>query len=223
MSGNSEKKLSNCTYIAFDKRRKRIMRQASAQGAPKYTLRTRPFLLKDMVTLFYSQASKTRPKRYSTAKQMEFYKKVYNKPFFAPYVYCISSEPNDSYAMSVGVFLMIRAIEVKRKEEQLDEKQREMLAGKSLPIWHTIVGGFGDPLLNKNKNPSMLILSNVPGGRQSTQHKMEKLRDILEVYSHIPRIVLTTNTDPVTMFEDELHYPINYATYLTTNLREEEV
>ena len=66
------------------------------------------------------------------------------------------------------------------------------------------------------EKPSLLVLSNVPSN--STNVKLEKLRDILESYSSVPRIVVTTGEDPITFFNQKLFLPLNYACYLTTSL-----
>ncbi len=103
-----------------------------------------------------------------------------------------------------------------------------------LPLWHKVYGGFKDDLRDDgvNTKPSLLILTNVLVN--STNMKIEKLRDILEKYDDIPRIVVISGNrsieadiskypvgsipcagvDPITFFATKLQYPLNHGFYL---------
>ena len=64
---------------------------------------------------------------------------------------------------------------------------------------------------------SMLILSNF--NTESTPLKVEKLRDILERYSNIPRIVVLGGIDPFTFFATRLNYPLDACLQLGADNR----
>jgi len=59
----------------------------------------------------------------------------------------------------------------------------------------------------------MLVITNV--GVDSSQVKLEKLRDILEKYDSIPRIVVVNGVDPVSFFAERVRLPLKYAFYLS--------
>jgi hypothetical protein len=129
-------------------------------------------------------------------------------PFYGPYVCCISGRPNDMRAKLLAATMMIRAIEI-----QPTIKRRSM-SQRSLPLWHTVTGNFQNPLIEKNyERPSFLVLANIP--MTATQVKLEKLRDILESFSDIPRIVVSVGEDPLTFFNSKLFLPLNHCFYLT--------
>jgi hypothetical protein len=82
--------------------------------------------------------------------------------------------------------------------------------------WHSIYGGLSDNLRDTENPPELkdcrlLILSNVDAN--SIEFKLEKTRDILDKYSHIPRILAVGGVDPVTFSKRSLHVLPNYFVY----------
>jgi hypothetical protein len=78
-----------------------------------------------------------------------------------------------------------------------------------------LTGGWHDRLRDgADDQPSMLILSNVTV--TSTNAKLEKLRDLLEMYAHIPRVVVVTGEDPLSFANTKLFLPVNHVLHLTT-------
>jgi hypothetical protein len=78
-----------------------------------------------------------------------------------------------------------------------------------------INGSWHDRLRDgADDQPSMLIVSNITVN--STNVKLEKLRDLLEMYSHIPRIVVVTGIDPVTFANTKLMMPVSNVLQLAT-------
>jgi hypothetical protein len=107
---------------------------------------------------------------------------------------CISSEPSDIKAKVLAKNIL---------QVALDNGVR----GK----WHTIIGGYKDELRDKVKPVNLLVLSNVP--YNATDVKLEKLRDILELYHGVPRIVVTTGCEPIEFF-NHLGLPLNYGLWI---------
>ena len=91
-----------------------------------------------------------------------------------------------------------------------------------MPLWHKVYGGYQDTLWDRHSDekPSLLIISNVVDGAGNV--KIEKTRDLLEMYSHIPRIVVMGGQDPLTFFGTKLYYPINAGLYLGPKNKIEE-
>lgn len=137
-------------------------------------------------------------------KQYTAIQSILNNPLRGSYVLGISSFPSDLRAKQLAVQVMrnaTRAVDIKGIK-------------KDYPLWHKLNGSFRDNIRdNENDLPaSMLILSNV--NNESTAVKIEKLRDILERYSSIPRIVVIGGVDPITFFANKLHFPLTAGIYL---------
>lgn len=153
-------------------------------------------------------------KGISVKKQIHNLSKVFARPLRAHPVIGIGSFPSDLRARMLAVNIMDRAI------EQQDEAKSGRLVSRDYPLWHKVYGGLGDPLRDKgpSDNPSMLIISNVDA--DSTNHKIEKVRDIIEQNPNIPRIIVVSGCDPMWFFAVKLHMPMDYGFYLGADNRE---
>jgi len=188
----------------------------TSHGVARQVMTFPSFSLENHVANFVSEVDGLKPKSVPKQKQLDAVKKVYENPFKAPYVFCISGNPNDMRAKMLAVMILSRAIHLFRSQKDLDEKTVRKLKHKSSPVFHNVMGWSKNPLLESSNSPSLLVLSNVPKGM--TQYKQEKLRDILEKYSDVPRIVVTTGHDPVTFFNGSLYMSVNYVCYLTDKI-----
>jgi hypothetical protein len=140
-----------------------------------------------------------KPKSFSRPKQIEMFQSMLDDPF-RPVNYAVNSAPDDGKAKLLAAYIMQNALQ-------------HHSSFTALPLWVDLTSGFDNPLIKHKQNPSMLIINNV--GMDSTPVKLEKLRDILEVYSDIPRITVVTGTDPYTFFMRKLYLPIHGLAYLT--------
>lgn len=135
-----------------------------------------------------------------TAKQIRALESICTNPLRSSYVLGISSFPSDALAkyLAIHIFNAAQAAWVRRHKP-----------GRSMPLWHRVFGGLGDPLRDKpvDETPSLLVISNI--NEASSAHKLEKVRDLLEKYSMVPRIVVLSGADPLTFFAQKLYYPIN--------------
>lgn len=81
-------------------------------------------------------------------------------------------------------------------------------------LWQPIYGGFSNPLLENTEYkspPTLLVLYNL--ATCATTVKLDKLRDILDKYSDIPRIVVNAGIDPISFASVKLNVPINSMAY----------
>lgn len=157
-----------------------------------------------------------KPKTMSSKLQVSAFKNLCARPLDAPYTYCISSSGTDTRAKYVASYLLYRALKV-------FETQRTH-TNRINPHWHVLTGSYQDELRDKaarvrfGKKPALLVLTNVVSN--SSDVKVEKLRDILELHSDVPRVVVITGADPITFFSQRLQYPLNGALYLGKPVRE---
>ena len=150
---------------------------------------------------FTSNIEGLKPKQFSKAKQLEMMEDFLEDPF-KPVSYCLVSAPNDGMAKLLAAWMMQYAMHKAKSRS-------------NLPLWVDLMGGFDNKWINQRANASLLVLNNV--GTTSTQPKMEKLRDLLETYTEIPRIVVATGCDPYAFFTQYLYLPLHKLAYLTTS------
>ncbi|QZE60076.1 hypothetical protein pEaSNUABM35_00159 [Erwinia phage pEa_SNUABM_35] len=126
------------------------------------------------------------------AKQLTHLARMIQDPFKAdPRITVISSFPNDYRAKMAALSIFNAAVE-----------DSETTALK--PRWVTLYGDRFDYEQLKSKRPSLLVLTNVT--LDSTSYKIERLRDILEMFPKIPRIVVTGGSpDPLELFTKRIH------------------
>lgn len=206
--------------VALDKRNTSVKKQMMSKGLPKSIWSYSAFKLEDKVSSFVSKVEGLRDKRIEKAKQIYNMERIINEPFLGPYVTCISGIPHDINAKLLGAYIMMKATSMQMHKEELDRKQQKYLKDKGFPMWHNLYGGFDNSIITKTTGsaykPSLIVLSNVT--IDSTAPKIEKLRDILEAYSSIPRIVIASGTDPLTFFHSRLHSNLNFCCLLGSAL-----
>lgn len=178
------------------------------RGMNRSVLAQRPFEFRPIS--FTSTVEGLKPKLFQAKKQIDWFEEFLDDPF-QPKSYCLVSAPNDGMAKMLAAFMMQHAL----------ARSDRMTA---LPLWHDLTGGFTNPLIERNDKAmgaSLLVLNNV--GATSTQPKLEKLRDILETYTDIPKVVVATGCDPFAFFTKYLYLPIHALAYMTTGLVKKSV
>lgn len=181
-----------------------------AAGVTGNVFMQRPFKLDDAVGMIESTTVTGRPKIIKAAKQLESFDAIFKGINSAPLVYCISSLGNDLQAKYTAAYLLTRSLALHTKDRHNTNRTQ--------PVWHTLTGSFQDYYrdryreVRKGQKPAMIVLSNVVAN--SSDVKKEKLRDLLELFSDIPRIVPITGTDPFTFFNEDMCYPLTSALYL---------
>lgn len=151
----------------------------------------------------------------SVLKQYKVLKSYIEHPLRGSHTICISSFPSDLKAKHLAIHLMSIACEQHRAGHHKP--------GRALPLWYRVYGGFSNPLIDKpvQEVPSLLIISNV--GTSSSQLKIEKVRDLLEKYSEIPKIVVTGGEAPCNLFANKFHYALRAGIYLGPDNRIREI
>lgn len=185
-------------------------RALTNRGLPKDMLRARPFPLEQHLITIESKVDGIKTRRVPKISQILHLEKFMQHPFVAPQIISISSFPNDGKAKMLAAYMMQTAY-----NSHIAGRFR-LTKNRQLPLWHTLYGGFYDELRDgkKDEKPSLLVLSNIT--HMSTQVKLEKLRDLLEKYNDIPRIIVSTNEDPITLANTKLLISVNTAFYLAT-------
>ena len=194
---------------------KAVISSMLQRGADKQalgTLKSNMFDVEEAVHPFKPNLDGVKSKTFSQQRQLSMLERLLERPFYGNPVVVINSYPSDLRARIVAINIMAAAV-----REQLSN--RGVRPGRSLPLWHPLFGGYSDTLRDKSldERPSMLILSNV--NCESTPQKLEKLRDILEMYGDTTRIVVTGGQDPITFFGKRLFYPLSGAIHISPDNR----
>lgn len=139
-------------------------------------------------------------KTVARARQQKSLARIVNRPTSGNYVACIASFPSDAAAKHLAIHIMELAYKAWKAKHE---------AGRTMPLWHPVFGGLSDTLRDKPlaELPSLLVISNVNDA--SSNYKFEKVRDLLERYSTVPRIVVAGTNDPLTFFATKLFYPVH--------------
>lgn len=169
------------------------------------------FKLEDAIMPFKPKFEAMKTSQVSASKQQLSIERLFDNPLKRQGLTVITSYPTDTRAKMLAANIFAKAI------EQYSELAPRARAGKSSPVWHRLTGSYQDPYRDGKKDkPSMIIMSNIV---ESSSHvKMEKLRDLLEMYSDIPRIVVMGSTmDPITFIGTRLYCLVDNAIYLTGN------
>ena len=154
------------------------------------------------------------PRAIPTGRQFKALSNILENPLRSAYTIAVGSFPSDMKAKYLALLIMNAAIEAHLANRR---------PGRSLPLWHRVYGGLSDVLRDKpiQDMPCMLILSNV--NESSSNYKLEKVRDLLEKFSDIPRVVITGGEPPCDLFANKLYLPLRAAFYLGPDNRIQEV
>ena len=130
-----------------------------------------------------------------------------------PVVYGVSGNPDDAKAKLFAAWLVNAHIEA--------------LGNAANVVWHTVYGGFDNPLLREydpvdgKSDPTMLVLTNLTPA--STNVKLEKARDLIERFCDIPRIIVSAGEDPLSFLTTRLYSPINALAYFSESLMRKRI
>lgn len=145
-------------------------------------------------------------KPISTKKQVDSLRRILKNPLRHPYLIGISSFPSDNRAKYLAQTIMSAAY------DQYD-KDRRAMGLRSRPMWHRVYGNLRDSLRDGPKEkPAMLVISNLNDEASST--KIEKVRDLLEMYNDIPRIVVAGGAPIIDLFSYRLSMALNAGFYV---------
>lgn len=81
----------------------------------------------------------------------------------------------------------------------------------------TVVGNFDNPLIvNREAAPSMLIITNLT--IRSSNLKFEKVRDLIERFPRIPKVIVAAGEDPISFAATRLHLAVHGIAYFGNRL-----
>lgn len=200
-------------FRPFNQQKSRILRQLNVDHQCLHGQRS--FDIADCLSKIKCQLeySDIRDKNISVKKQENNLHRILANPLRGAPVIGISSYPSDLRAKLVAALIVSTAIDAYKEGGR-------KVRSRQLPLWHKIYGGFKDELRdNPGDKPCLLVITNITD--DCSNIKLEKIRDLLEKYDDIPRIVVTGGKDPLTFFAERLKYPLKHGIYVGPERREE--
>lgn len=190
----------------LDKERRSLLLSRGLPGADFIPSGTK-FDLVDFLISMEPELPGVKNRPVSTKRQASNLRTILRDPLKHPYSIGLSSYPSDARAKYVAQMIMSAAVDSYNRN-------RKKHGTRSLPHWHRVYGGYKDALRDRQTplDPCMLIISNIHD--ESSSMKIEKVRDLLEMYSHIPRIVITGGRPVIDLFAYRLSYPMQAGIYI---------
>lgn len=150
---------------------------------------------------FVIESPRLENKIVEATRQIESYNAFLEHPG-RPMTYFVAGNPDDSKAKYFAAFLAYH--------------HKMKYGHRAEIVWEAVFGGFDNPLLRKDINPTMLILSNLT--ENSTNVKIEKARDLIERWPNIPKIVVCSGEDPISFASTKIYSPCHGIAYFSSSL-----
>ncbi len=118
------------------------------------------------------------------------------------WVYGVAGDPHDTKALYFAAYLV-----------QVFMQDWEQNHPGVFPnvAWEPLYGGFENKLMRGDKEPDLLVLTNLTPN--ATPTKLEKARDLLARFADKPRIVVVAGDDPITFFARKLFHKVDLIFY----------
>lgn len=157
---------------------------------PGFVWRERPFVFQPQS--FALSDERLQPKVISDQVQIDSLERFESNPDL-PVVYAVASEPSDSCALYFAAYLCQLMLDSTKDFRRIH--------------WEPVYADFKNDLLYSETSRDLLVLTGLTPNSTST--KLEKARDLLSAYSHIPRIVVIAGEDPITFMARKMYFKTN--------------
>ena len=163
-------------------------------------------LAADALMEFQTTGAALKRRTFNVEAQMDMAMRLIENPLSGNHLAFIGSYPVDTRAKLLGATICREAFLASRNSLNAADRMRR-------PMWISLYNNFINMDSFKNKNPSMVLISNIT--EESTPQKLERLRDLLEFSAHVPRVVMMgTNQDPLSFCTNRLRLSCTHAIML---------
>jgi hypothetical protein len=140
----------------------------------------------------------------SAAKQRRMLAKTLKNPLESGYTFVIAGKTDDKLAKTA-------AFEIFKSAFRHSTTQQS-------PYWHNVYGSYKDPLRDDEHfkqyelgPTSLLVINNI--AINSTNIKLEKVRDIYEMFTKVPKVLVVVGEDPYAFCAKYLFIPVTRCIY----------
>lgn len=164
-------------------------------------------LAEDSLLEFQTSGAALKRRTVNVESQLKMAHDLIANPLKSNYLAFIGSYPVDTRSKLLGATICREAFLASRSPDA------PMAVRLKRPMWISLYNNFINMEKLQMKSPSLVLISNVT--EESTPQKLERLRDILELYAHVPRIVMMgTNQDPLSFCTNRLRLSCTHAVML---------
>lgn len=182
----------------------------TSRGAPRYLMKTRVAITDSDVSPSVAEGYKPIPPKM----QLSYLRKSIARPGYGSWLMVIGSAGEDARARVAALAVMQAAM-------------LASLSGSDRPLWWPVYGGRYDKLRDDESwrtslgRVGMLVISNV--AENSTPEKIEKVVDLIHMYSNVPRVVIVDGVDPLEFSVSRLHRRPSRVVYMRRRARMQQV
>lgn len=188
-------------------------------GVPRSVLNNCGFELDKFVDLIEFD-SDDKKRQIPSSKQVDVFDKTLRDKlsFKKNWVYCICGASDPNKARCCAAMLVDRYLTRQQKAKTLNDEDAQKYELKRNPLWHKIYSGFSDKLRDDKLYrerigiPGLLVLDCIYADMGTG--KYDKSRELLDMYSDIPRIIIGAGTDPIDLCRNGLYCVPNRVLYL---------
>ena len=179
-----------------------------ARGVPWTFFKQPRFELKEHVQKFQHETN-GKVSIIDPAVQLKAYERTLKNPLERPYLYVIATSHNEIRAGAVALSIFERL----SRKLLLDSSKQ----ASGTPYWHQVYGGWRDKLRDDREKTigeiNFLAISNI--AVNSTNEKIEKVRDLNYKYIDVPRIMVVAGTNPLKFAYEQLHLRPDRMLFIT--------
>ena len=114
-----------------------------------------------------------------------------------PQTYICSSQPDDSHASLLAAFLV---------EQHLNKVKTSNVIWEQLNCFHQ-----SQLSLDQSAKPTMIVISTCYADMSFS--RIERVRDIIHAFYDIPKIIVASGIDPISLAAYKLHIPVHAIYY----------
>ena len=182
------------------------------RGVPRTFFSQARFKLEDHIQRFQYDNGSGKVSSIAPDAQLKAFERTAKKPLERPYLYVIATNHNEIRAGAVALSIF----ESIARKQILDSTQ----ATSGTPYWHSVTGNKAWDRLRDHEGSraqvgdiNLLVISNI--AENSTNEKIEKVRDLNYKYIDIPRIIIVAGCNPLQFAYDKLRIRPDRMLYLT--------
>lgn len=188
-------------------------------GVPKSVLASEEFDLVNSLSCIEMELE-NKVKKIRSSSQVKVFEATL-KLVEKPYLYVISGKTDAVKSKKAALCLLDTYLTKQLKTNKNLEYDKFWRP----PVWHSVYANLNDSLRDRPPEalPGFLVLETLYPN--STVTRLDKIRDLLSIYSSIPRVIVGAGDDPINLCREQLYCMPNKVLYFedTFELQVQEI